>query len=54
MCWGIWLAHLVEHATLELRVVSWSPTLGIEITFIEIPGWEGLPGSVYAWKGLAS
>lgn len=25
--WGAWLAPLMEHATLELRVVSSSPTL---------------------------
>ena len=30
--WGIWLAQSVEHATLDLRVVSLSPTLGMEIT----------------------
>lgn len=27
-----WLAQYVEHATLDLRVLDWSPTLGIEIT----------------------
>ena len=27
-----WLAQSVEHATLDLEVVSLSPTLGIEIT----------------------
>ena len=30
--WGAWLAQLVERVTLQLRVVSLSPTLGIEIT----------------------
>ena len=29
---GTWLAHSVEHATLDLGVVSSSPTLGVEIT----------------------
>ena len=29
---GAWLAQLVEHATLDLGVVSMSPTLGVEIT----------------------
>ena len=29
---GTWLAQLVEHATLDLRVVGLSPTLGVEIT----------------------
>lgn len=29
---GAWLARLVEHATLDLRVVILSPTLGVEIT----------------------
>ena len=28
---GTWLAHLVEHATLDLEIVSSSPTLGTEI-----------------------
>ena len=28
--WGTWLAHSVEHVTLELNVVSSSPTLGVE------------------------
>ena len=32
MIWGAWLAQLVERATLHLRVVSSSPTLGVEIT----------------------
>ena len=30
--WAIWLADLEEHATLDLGVVSSSPTLGVEIT----------------------
>ena len=30
--WGAWLAHLVEHATLDLRVISSNPTVGVEIT----------------------
>lgn len=29
---GAWLAHLEEHATLNFRVMSSSPTLGIDIT----------------------
>ena len=29
---GAWLAQLVEHVTLDLRVVSSSPTLGLELT----------------------
>jgi len=29
---GAWLAQLVEHATLVLRVVSLGPTLGVEMT----------------------
>ena len=27
-----WLAQLVDCATLDLGVVNWSPTLGMEIT----------------------
>ena len=30
--WGAWLAQVEEHGTLDLRVVSLSSTLGIEIT----------------------
>ena len=32
--WGseIWLAQLVEHVTLDLRVMSLGPTVGMEIT----------------------
>ena len=29
---GAWLAQSEEHVTLDLRVVSSSPTLGVEIT----------------------
>ena len=29
---GAWLAQLVEHATLDLRVVSLNPMLDVEIT----------------------
>ena len=29
---GTWLAQSVEHATLDLGVVTSSPTLGVEIT----------------------
>jgi len=29
---GIWLAQSVEHATLGIKVLSWSPTLDVEIT----------------------
>ena len=29
---GTWLAITVEHMILDLRVVSLSPTLGVEIT----------------------
>ena len=32
---GGWLAPSEEHGTLDLRVMSLSPTLGIEITYIE-------------------
>ena len=28
--WGAWLAQSVEHATLDLRIVSLSPMLGVE------------------------
>ena len=31
--WGAWLAQSVKHVTLDLRVVSSSPMLGIELTF---------------------
>ena len=30
--WGAWLAHLVEHVTLDLGFLSLSPTLGVDIT----------------------
>lgn len=30
---GNWLAQLVEHLTLDLRVIGLSPTLGVELTF---------------------
>lgn len=30
---GIWLTQLVEHVTLNLRVVSSSPKLGVEISY---------------------
>jgi len=30
--WGTWLSQLVEHMTLDLRIMSSGPTLGIEIT----------------------
>ena len=30
--WDTWLAQLEEHATLDLGVVSSSPTLSVEIT----------------------
>lgn len=29
---GAWLAQLVEHGTLDLRVVRLSPALGVELT----------------------
>ena len=29
---GAWLAQLVEHVTLDLGVVSSSPTMGVDIT----------------------
>ena len=29
---GLWLAQSVEHVTFDLKVVSLSPTLGVEIT----------------------
>ena len=31
MHWGTWLAQSIEHETLDLRVVSLSPVLGVEI-----------------------
>ena len=31
---GIWLAQSEEHVTLDLKVVSSRPTLGVEITYI--------------------
>ena len=30
--WDAWLAQSVEHATLDLRAVSSTPMLGVEIT----------------------
>ena len=30
--WDTWLAHSVEHVILDLRVVSSSPALGVELT----------------------
>ena len=30
--WGTWLAQTVEHVTLDLKVMSLSPMLGVEIT----------------------
>ena len=30
--WGAWLAHSLEHATLDLRILTLGPTLGIELT----------------------
>ena len=30
--WGTWLAQLVEHVTLDLKVVSSNLTLSVEIT----------------------
>jgi len=32
MCRSTWLAQLEEHATLDLKVVSSSLTMGVEIT----------------------
>ena len=32
--WGAWLAQSVKHATLDPRVVSSSPMLGVDITYI--------------------
>ena len=31
--WDAWLAQSVEHATLDLRVVSLGPTCGVEFTY---------------------
>lgn len=31
--WGIWLAQAVEHAILDLEIMSLNPVVGIEITF---------------------
>ena len=36
LIWGTWLAHLVEHATLDPEVVSLRPTWGEEFTFKKI------------------
>jgi len=33
--WGAWLAQSVEHMTLDLGVVSSSPTLGLDIIFLK-------------------
>ena len=30
--WGGWLAQSVEHVTLDVGVISLSPTLGVEFT----------------------
>lgn len=30
--WGAWPARSEDCATLDLRVMNWSPTLGVEIT----------------------
>lgn len=32
LCWGSWLTQAVEPATLDLRVVSSFPMLGVKIT----------------------
>ena len=38
---GTWLAQWVEHVTLDLRVVSSSPMLGVELTEKRIvPAWN--------------
>ena len=37
---GTWLAQLVEQATLELRAVSSSPSLGIEFLFFFLKKFE--------------
>ena len=34
--WGVWLAQSVEHVTLDLGVVSSSPTLDVEITYKKV------------------
>ena len=34
---GAWLAQLVRHVTLDIRVMNSSPTLVVEITFKKIP-----------------
>lgn len=31
--WSVWLAQSVEHVTLDLQVVSSSPTLSMEFTY---------------------
>lgn len=36
LLWGAWLDQLVEHETLDFRVVSLSPMVGIEITLKKI------------------
>lgn len=34
--WDSWLARLVEHPTVDLKVVSSSPTLSVEITLKKV------------------
>ena len=51
---GAWLAQSVEYGTLDLGVVSLSPTLGVEVTlknkYIGAPQWprDCLPPSLSA------
>lgn len=33
--WGVWLAESVEHANLDFGVVSASPALDVELTFLK-------------------
>ena len=50
---GTWLAQSVEHVTLDLGVMSSSPTLGIEITFLKKRKERDLKGNL-KWISLFS
>ena len=43
---GAWRAQLVEPTALDLRILSFSPTLGIEFTFKKLEMQGHLGGSV--------
>ena len=48
---GAWLAQWEEHPTVDLKVMSFSPTLGVEITYMNLTHthtrWFG--GHEYSW-----